>query len=121
MLSDIVLFIHFFLVLLVASGFILFPVGYWVDWRWVRLRWIRLLHIGFMGFVTLEAVVGISCPLTIIENQLRGRETSESFVGYWIRQIFYWDLPADFFMVMYLLCLVWTCYVWKKFPPRGSI
>ena len=77
--------------------------------------------IAFIGFVTLEALVGISCPLTIIENQLRGRETSESFVGYWIRQIFYWDLPADFFMVMYLLCLVGTCYVWKKFPPRGSI
>ena len=121
MLSDTVLIVHFVLVLFVISGFFLFPIGYWIDWNWVRLRWVRLLHISFMAFVTLETLFGISCPLTIFENHLRGRETSESFVGYWIREVFYWDLSADFFMGMYLLCLVWTCYVWKKFPPRGRI
>ena len=71
-----------------------------------------------MFFVTLETVMGVTCPLTIIENDLRGIMTSNSFIGMWIRKILFFDFPSEYFLVTYILCSIWTILIWISFPPE---
>ena len=57
-------------------------------------------------------------PLTLIENYLSGMNTSESFISYWVKRIFYYDFPVEYFATLYMICLAWTVALWKLFPPR---
>ena len=34
---------------------------------------LRVAHMSLMGFVTLEAIFGVTCPLTILESILKNR------------------------------------------------
>ena len=101
--ADIVLLFHFCVVLFITTGFFLIPIGYKFGWRWVQNRKLRIVHCGMMVFVTLETLLGITCPLTSIENSLRGINRSKSFVGYWIEQIIYWEFPTQLFLFLYVL------------------
>ena len=116
--ADIVLVFHFCVVLFITAGFFLIPIGYKFSWRWVRNRKLRIVHCGMMVFVTLETLLGITCPLTWIENSLREINRSQSFVGYWIEQIIYWEFPTQFFLFLYIVFLGWTVFIWKCCPPQ---
>jgi hypothetical protein len=116
--ADIVLLFHFCVVLFITTGFFLIPIGYKFGWRWVQNRKLRIVHCGMMVFVTLETLLGITCPLTSIENSLRGINRSKSFVGYWIEQIIYWEFPTQLFLFLYVLFLGWTLFIWKRCPPK---
>lgn len=70
-----------------------------------------------LGFVTLEALLGITCPLTLIENNLRQIEYQQSFVSYWVSHLIYWDLPTYFFVTLYSVCFIWLLVFWKVHPP----
>ena len=115
--ADIILIIHFLIVIFIAFGFFLIPIGYKLNWVWVQNLKLRICHCGMMIFVTLETLLGITCPLTIFENNLRNINHSKSFISYWIDQIIYWNLPSQFFMILYCCTLVWTFLLWKLFPP----
>ena len=117
LIADIVLIFHFCIVIFITFGFFLIPIGYKFGWVWITNLKLRIFHCGMMIFVTLETVLGITCPLTSIENNLRGIYESTSFVSYWIKQIIYWDAPAQFFIILYCIFLVWTFLMWKLFPP----
>lgn len=116
MIADIVLLLHFFVVLFICVGFFLIPIGYTYHWRFVKNKMLRGLHLALMALVTLETLLGINCPLTLIENSLRGVRQSESFIGYWIGKVIYWDLPPQFFLISYFLALGWILLMWKLFP-----
>ena len=118
MIADIVLIIHFFIVLFVTTGFVLIAIGYKLDWGWIANFQYRIVHSGLMVFITLETLLGITCPLTSLENSLRGIYRSQTFVGYWLEQIVYWDLPSQFFLILYCVFLGWTILMWKLFPAR---
>ncbi len=120
LIADFVLFIHFCIVIFVTSAFFFIPIGYKFDWSWVSNIQMRILHSGMMAFITLETLLGITCPLTSIENSLRGIYQSESFVGYWLKQIVFWDFPTQFFIILYSFFLGWTCLMWKLFPPTNN-
>ena len=117
LIADIILIFHFSIVIFITFGFFLIPVGYKLNWVWVQNIKFRICHCGIMIFVTLETLLGITCPLTLIENSLRGISESTSFISYWIYQIIYWDLPSQFFIILYCVVLVWTFLLWKFFPP----
>ena len=119
--ADIVLFIHFGIVTFIVSGFFLIPLGYRLHWRWPSNRPFRLLHTGMMLAITIETLMGITCPLTHIENQLRGANYQESFMGYWVGKVVYWNLPPHFFMGIYCLCLGMTLVMWVLFPPENKL
>ena len=117
MIADIVLLFHFAIVIFITFGFFLIPIGYNSNWIWVKNFKLRICHCGMMLFITLETLLGITCPLTIIENNLRGIHKTTSFISYWINQIIYWDLPSQFFIILYCVFLIWTFLLWKLFPP----
>ena len=74
--ADIILSIHFIIAFFIVSLFVVIPFGYKLNWNWIKNRKLRLFHIILMFFVTLETIMGMTCPLTIIENNLRGIMTS---------------------------------------------
>ena len=117
MIADIILMFHFAIIFFITFGFFLIPIGYKLGWVWIKNSKLRICHCGMMIFVTSETILGITCPLTLIENSLRGINESTSFISYWISQIIYWNFPTQFFVVLYCICLVWTFLMWKIFPP----
>lgn len=80
-----------------------------------------MFHIGLMIFITVETFFGMTCPLTYIENNLRGIYGSTSFIGFWIQKIVYWDFPNLFFIIVYFLLLCWTFLMLKLYPPKNII
>tara|TARA_B100000989_G_C19371078_1_gene397454 strand:- start:108 stop:482 length:375 start_codon:yes stop_codon:yes gene_type:complete len=117
LIADIVLLFHFFIVVFITFGFVLIPIGYNFDWLWIKNKKLRLLHFGMMIFITFETLLGIACPLTILENNLRGVDENQLFISIWISEIIYWDFPSNFFIILYFLFLGWTFLIWKKCPP----
>ena len=111
--ADFVLIIHFCIVFFVVFGFLALPIGYLNNCRWTRNTKLRVAHILLMGFITLESILGITCPLTTIENTLRQIEYQRSFVAYWVSRIIYWDLPPYFFLILYSSCFVLSLVFWK--------
>ena len=120
LIADIILVSHFFVVIFITFGFFLIPIGYRLEWGWIANRKLRIFHFGMMVLITLETLFGITCPLTSIENSLRGINQSTSFVAYWIKQIIYWDFPTQFFLIVYGIFLGWTFLMWKLCPPKNA-
>ena len=119
LIADIILVSHFFVVIFITFGFFLIPIGYRFGWVWIRNKNLRIFHFGMMAFITLETLFGITCPLTSIENSLRGIDQSTSFIAYWVQQIIYWDFPTQFFLILYCILLGWTLLMWKLYPPKN--
>ena len=107
LIADIVLVFHFCVVIFITFGFFLIPIGCKFGWGWIANTQLRIFHSGMVLFITLETLLGITCPLTSIENSLRGIHQSKSFIGYWIKQIIYWDFPTQFFIILYCIFLGW--------------
>ena len=118
MLADAVLSLHVLLVLFNVGGLIIVIVGGLRGWRWIRHRGFRVTHLALVAFVTLEAVLGITCPLTSLEDALRGEETTQSFVGRWLAAVIYWSAPAWVFAVAYAAFLGMVWWAMRKWPPK---
>ena len=118
-LADIVLAFHFGIALFITLGLLLIPLGFIYSWSWIRNRRFRQIHAGLMLFVSIEAVFAITCPLTVLEAQLRQTTAPQSFWAYQLNQLLYWDLPPSFFVGLYLLCSIWVVYLWRRIPPRS--
>lgn len=118
-MADLVLIIHFCIVFFLVFGLAALPIGYLKNYRWTRNAKLRVTHMILMGFITLEASLGITCPLTIIENTLRQIEYQKSFVAYWISRFIYWDLPTYSFVIIYFFCFAWSVVFWKLHPPKS--
>ncbi len=116
-MADFVLAAHFCIVFYVTFWLVVLPIGYLSNWSWTRNRKMRLIHASLVGFVTLEAIFGIACPLTQIERYLRNIDLSQTFISYWISQLIYWDLPTYFFTVLYLSSSLWSLLFWVIHPP----
>lgn len=121
-LANLILIIHFVYVLAVIVPVPLIPIGYHFQWRWIRAFRVRAIHAGMMGFVLLEVLAGIVCPLTWLENALleaAGKEGyQDSFIGHWITQIMYWNAPAWVFVLGYAVFFALIVFLWRKYPPR---
>ena len=118
MIADTVLVVHALFVLFVVGGFVLILVGA-QRWSWVRNRAFRALHLGAIGLVTAEALLGITCPLTMWENMLRGGGAERSFVGRWVARLLYYDFPEWVFATAYCVFTLAVVAAWRLVPPRA--
>jgi ABC-type branched-subunit amino acid transport system permease subunit len=116
-LAQAVLLLHFMIAAFIAAGLVFIPLGGLWGWRWVRRRRLRLAHAALMLFVAFEAVIGMACPLTVLEAYLRQTSAPTSFWAHQIERLLYWDLPLSFFLWLYLICAVWVCWLWWRVPP----
>jgi hypothetical protein len=78
-----------------------------------------------IGIVVVEALLGITCPLTTWENQLRhaAGETAraESFVGRWIHDLLFYDAPPWVFTVIYCLFGAVVLATFVIAPPKRRL
>ena len=121
MIADLLLLIHFGLAACITTGFFIIPLGYKLGWNWIKKRNLRLLHLFLMGVIATETIVGLACPLTVLENMFRDVDYSMSFMSYWVAEILYWDLPSQVFVLLYSLCFGWVLILWKICPPIGRV
>lgn len=80
LLADIVATVHFVFVKWVVAQQLLIFLGGALGWRWVRNFWMRLFHLASMTLVASQALLGVWCPLTVLEEDLRG-DSKESREG----------------------------------------
>ncbi len=121
-LADAIVLIHALFVLFVVGGQILILAGWVGGWAWTRNRVLRIAHLAAIGFVVLETWLGIVCPLTLLENNLRslaGQERYEmSFIGYWLNQLLFFSFPAWVFTLLYSLFFLLVAITYFLYPPQ---
>ena len=104
--ADLVTVIHAAFVAFVVIGFVGILVGWAAGWYWVRNFYFRLVHVAMILFVCCEALIGATCPLTVLENMLRvkGGESgySRDFIGYWFDWLIFYQAPPWIFTTVYL-------------------
>ena len=120
MLADVVFLLHAGVVLFNVGGLLMIVSGGMVGWVWVRHRGFRMTHIALMGFVTIEAIFGLTCPLTLLEDWLRGVATEQSFVQRWVFALIYWNAPPWVFALLYVAVLLAVIWAWFAWPPMES-
>ena len=118
-MADLILLIHVLIVAFNAGGLVAIWIGAWLDWGWVRNRVFRIVHLSLMAFVAVEALLGVTCPLTVWEDALRGAVTERSFVSRWLAAFLYWDLPPAAFTAIYAGWTLVIVAAWFLVPPRA--
>jgi len=118
MIADAILVVHALFVLFVVGGFVLILLGA-RSWSWVRNRAFRILHLAAIAFVTIETVLGYTCPLTIWEDTLRGGSSERSFIGRWVARFLYYDFPEWVFAIAYCIFTLAVVCAWWLVPPRA--
>ena len=107
LLADLVLVLHTLWVAFVVFGLALIWLGHLCRWPFVRNFYFRLAHLLAMGFVAMTTLLGIVCPLTIWENQLRwlagqGRRYEGSCIQHWLHRMLFYEASDDLFKVVYV-------------------
>jgi len=120
MLADLVVVLHAAVVLFNAGGLLMIVIGGPSGWAWVRHRGFRIAHVALMGFVTVETLLGVTCPLTVLEDWLRGAGAEGSFVQRRVAALIYWSAPAWVFVLLYVAFLLAVIAAWVAWPPTAS-
>jgi hypothetical protein len=124
LLADVVVTIHLAYVAYVVVGQVLIVIAAPFRWQWARNPWFRLTHLLAIAIVAYEAVVGIRCPLTVWEEQLRelaGQpfDSGQTFLGRLFHDLlFYEGLPDIFFTTLYISMFVVVLQGIIMYPPR---
>ena len=122
LLADAVVAIHIVFVGGVVVGMVLILVGIARRWQWVRNFWFRTVHFLMIAVVAAESLLGIVCPLTTWESQLREAAGDEaeagSFVGRWLDWLLFYNVPEWWLTIAYCLfgAAVLAALIWA--PPR---
>jgi uncharacterized protein DUF2784 len=120
MMADAVLLVHFLIAAFIVGGLLLIWSGAALGWRWVRNPWFRYLHLGAIAFVAAEALLGVMCPLTVLEDVLRGSVPEQSFTGRWVRALLYYRAPEWVFTAAYVAWTLATLLTLRWVPPRRA-
>ena len=124
MFADVVLLLHFAIVVFVVGGLVLIIAGNMCDWHWVNALWFRLAHLGAIGVVAAESWFGITCPLTTLEIWLRskvgGTVYSVSFIEHWLQRLIFYDAPSWAFVLGYSLFGLLVLVIWWYFSPGSN-
>jgi polyferredoxin len=118
MMAEVLLIVHFMIVVFIVGGLVLVWIGAALGWGWVRNAWLRYLHLGAIAYVAGEALLGVMCPLTVWEDLLRGGARTESFVGRWVRYFLYYEAPEWVFTLAYVAWAAATLITLRLVPPR---
>lgn len=122
LLADLVLVLHTAVAAFVVLGLPLIWLGNYRSWQWVNQIWFRLLHLGTIGFVVVQSLLGLICPLTILENWLRtlaGQgDRGPGFIEYWFTQILFYQASTEVFTLAYTLFGLAVAWTWWRYPPK---
>jgi hypothetical protein len=122
LLADFIVAVHVVYVGVVVLSVPLIMLGSWRKWGWVHNSWFRNIHLAMIAIVVLETVVGMECPLTAWERELRraaGESAFEgSFLGHWLHELLFFDFPPWVFAIAYISFGVLVIALYVLVPPR---
>lgn len=122
-LADVIVISHAAYAGFIVLGLVAILVGTGLGWSWVRNFWFRLVHLVMIAVVAGEAALGITCPLTALENYVRqqagqGAYTG-SFIGKLAHDLLFFEAPEwvlsgvhILFFVAVLATFVWARPAW---------
>ena len=121
LLANGVMYLHFGVTLFIVLGLLVILLGNWLGWRWVNRRWFRLVHLGAIVFVVAQTLLGMDCPLTVLESSLRTRAGdttfSQGFIEHWVEKLLFYDAATWVFNVVYVTFGLVVIAAWWYFPP----
>jgi hypothetical protein len=122
LLADAVLVLHALFVGFVVLGQIAIVVGLLARRRWARALPLRLCHLGCVLFVVVQTWLGLTCPLTTWEHELRvqaGEAGYErGFIATWLYRLIYYDAEPSVFATIYTVFGAIVVLTWILGPPR---
>ena len=108
-LADVIVVFHACYVGFVVFGLAAILAGLVFRWEWVRGFWFRVVHLLTIGIVTVEALLGVPCPLTTWEHALRSRAGEQAvegdFIADWMHRLIFFRAEPWVFTVGYCLGL----------------
>lgn len=93
--ADLVVISHLAYMAYVVLGEVLIVAGIILRWQWVRNPWFRWTHLAAILLVVVETAIGMTCPLTDWEYELRElagqvvKDRDASFTGRVVRQVLF--------------------------------
>ena len=132
LLADVVVGLHLGYVAYVLLGQVFIVVAGTLKLQCGRNPWFRWTHIAAIAIVAYEAVMGIRCPLSTWEEQLRemgGQAAAldgETFMGRVLHNLLFVDQyftggrpPEGFFTTAYIAVFLIVVQAFLLYPPRG--
>jgi len=120
--ADIILLVHVLIVLFVVFGLLLILAGKIFAWDWVHNFSFRITHLVAIGVVVLQSWLGVVCPLTVWEMNLRARAGDSvyegSFIAHWVQRLLYYRAEEWVFILLYTLFAVLVVASWYWVRPR---
>lgn len=94
--ADALVVLHFAFMAFIVFGQLAIIIAAGFKWQWGRNPWFRFIHLASILFVVYEALMGIRCPLTVWEGELRGytgveMNSSDTFIGQMFHGWLFWD------------------------------
>ncbi len=121
-LADLVVAVHFAYVALVVGGMAAILLGLWLGWPWARNFWFRTIHLLMIVIVAVQAILGILCPLTTWEFELRIAAGDEgrpgTFVSRLVHAVLFFELPQWVFLFGYVLFGLVVFLAFLLAPPK---
>lgn len=121
--ADAVVLCHAAYVAFVVFGFIAILAGAALGAKWVRNFWFRILHLAAIGLVLAEALLGMICPLTWLENTLRVRAGQAGypadFIRYWVHRLIFFAWPPWVFVALYAGFTIAVAAAFWLIPPQA--
>jgi hypothetical protein len=121
-LADVIAIIHLGYVIYVILGFILIVVGIILRWKWIKNLPFRITHLLAIVGVACEALLGVNCPLTVLEFKLRYAsnlsEEKVSFIGTIIDSLLYYNAPGWLFTIIYTAFAITVIITFIIAPPK---
>lgn len=107
LLADLLVGLHFLYVLFAVGGELAVLAGGLLRRPWARNPAFRIVHLAAVALVAVEALLGVTCPLTSWEydlRQLAGQQVERdiSFIGRLVRSVIFYDFPAWVFTITYV-------------------
>lgn len=121
-LADLIVLVHFAWILFMLAGFILTLCGFF--WKGFFDRWLfRTLHLFGIAYVSLLAIMGRYCPLTLWENTLRAKYDPSlvypgSFMIHYAEKLVYPDINPLIIRIPTTFIAVFTVVVFIIRPPE---
>ncbi|MFG0336169.1 MAG: DUF2784 domain-containing protein, partial [Maioricimonas sp. JB049] len=115
--------LHALYVLVVVFGFVAIVTGIFAGWGWIRNPWFRYIHLAMILLVVAEVWCGITCPLTIWEQQLRelGGEAvyQGAFIANLVHELLFYEAPEWVFNTIYTGFGLLVLLTFVLAPPRS--
>ena len=117
MLADVIVVAHLLIAIFIVGGVPVVYIGLALGWQWVRrLDW-RIAHLAAILFVAGESLFGVSCPLTVWEDTLRGQHPAGGFIERWTHRTMFYDAPTWVFTTAYVAFAAVVLVTWMVVPP----